>query len=109
MMDHTRHFSFVILNERQLRTIELEEEICFRFGINIKSAWDGVLAPCLPDQLISFSPDRQLVSSGKPGVRRIVVVPDTGIKKFCVQFDGDTRFDWFGSFSRPLQNRVSFV
>ena len=38
MVDYSRHFSFVILDEGQLRTIDLEEEIRFRFGINIESA-----------------------------------------------------------------------
>ena len=102
MVDYSRHFSFVILNEGQLRAIELDEEIRFRFGINIESASADVLAPGLPDQLISFPPDRQFDSSGKRGVRRKFVVADTGIKKFRVQLDGDMRFEWFGGFGRLI-------
>ena len=95
MVDDSRHLSFVVLDEGQLSTIDLEEEICFRFRIQIDSALENVLTPSLPDQLISFSPDRDFCSSGKHGVRRKFVVANTGIQKFCVQLDGDTRFGWF--------------
>ena len=47
MVDDSRHFSFVILDEGQLRTIDLEEEIRFRFGINIESTLDGRSCPRL--------------------------------------------------------------
>jgi len=39
MVDYRRHFAFIILNEGQLRVIDFEEEICFRFGINIQITW----------------------------------------------------------------------
>jgi hypothetical protein len=100
MTNDSRHFSFVILDEGQLRTIDLDEEIHFRFGIHIENALEDVLVPDLPDQLISFSSDRQFHSSGRHGVRRKFVVADTGIKKFCVQLDGDMQFGWFRSFRR---------
>lgn len=38
-MDYRRPFAFIILNECQLRAIDLEEEICFRFGIKIQSTF----------------------------------------------------------------------
>ena len=79
MVDYSRHFSFVILDEGQLRITDLEEEIRFRFGINIESALEDILAPSLPDQLISLPPDRHFRSSGKLGGRRMFVVADTGI------------------------------
>ena len=70
MVNYSRHFSFVVLNENQLRTSDLVEKICFRFGIHIESALEDVLAPGLSDQLISMPPDCQFHSSGKLGVRR---------------------------------------
>jgi hypothetical protein len=60
-----RHFSVVILDEGQLSTTHLEKEIRFRFGINVESAWEGVLAPCLPEQLISFRRIVALIPVGK--------------------------------------------
>ena len=44
MVDYSRYFSFVILEEGQLRTTDFDEEIRFRFGINIESALGDVLA-----------------------------------------------------------------
>jgi len=63
-----RHFSFVILDEAQSRTIDLYEEGRFRFGIDIEPT----------EQLISFSPDCSLDSSGKRGGRRKTVLADAG-------------------------------
>ncbi|MGP8197885.1 MAG: hypothetical protein ACLQU4_00095, partial [Limisphaerales bacterium] len=56
------HFSFVILVEGQLATTDFEEEIRWRFRINIERAWDDVPAPRLPEQLISFPPNRHVDS-----------------------------------------------
>jgi len=39
LVDYRRHFAFIILNECQLRGIDFDEEICFRFGINIQRTW----------------------------------------------------------------------
>ena len=36
MVDYRRHLACIIFNECQLRTIDFDEEICFRFGINIQ-------------------------------------------------------------------------
>ena len=99
--DYCRHFPSVTLDEGVL-VIDLAEKIRFRFGIHIESALEDVLAPSLPDQLISLPPDRQFDSRGIRGVRRNFVVADTGVKKFCVQLDGDARFGWFGSFGRLI-------
>ena len=79
MVDYRRRFAFIILNEGHLRAIDFEEEMCFRFGINLEIASAAVLAQGLPDQLISLSPDCQLDSSGKRGVRRKFVLAGTGI------------------------------
>ena len=98
----SRHLSVVILDEGQLSTTHLEKEIRFRFGINVESAWEGVLAPRLPEQLISFPSDRRFDSSGKGGVRRKFIEADTGIKKFRLQFDGDARFQWWVGFGRLI-------
>src|SRR6187551_1997328 len=91
----SRHFSVVILDEGQSSATHLEKEIRFRFGINVESAWEGVLAPCLPEQLIYFPTDRRFDSSGKGGVRHKIVLADTGVEKLRVQLDGHT---WFRRF-----------
>jgi hypothetical protein len=65
MVDYRRHFAFVVLNEFQLRAIDFEEEICFRFWLHIEFALAAVIAHGLPSQLISLSPDCQFNSSGK--------------------------------------------
>src|SRR5678815_784859 len=93
-----RHFSVVILDEGQLSTTHLEKEIRFRFGINVESAWEGVLAPCLPEQLISFPTDRRFDSRGKGGVRRKIVLADTGVEKLRVQLYSHTEFRRFVGF-----------
>ena len=104
MENYGRHFSIVILNEGQLRTRVLLEKIRFRFRIYIESARTAVLVRGLPDQMVSFSPDRDFSYSGKHGVRRTFVVADDGIKKFCVQLDGDTRFGWFEGVWRLIKD-----
>ena len=101
-VDDRCHFSLVILEEGQLRAIDLEEEICFRFGKHIEFTPTAVLAQGLPDQLISLSPDCQVNSSRKRGVRRKFVLADTSIKKFCVQLDKGTRFGRFRSFGKLI-------
>ena len=92
MVDYRRHFSLVIFDEGQLRAIDRAEEIRFRFGIKIESAPENAHSPGLSNQLISLSPDRQLHSSAKHVVRRKFVLADTGIVKFCIQLDDDTRW-----------------
>ena len=100
MVDDRRYFSFVILTEGQLRTVELDEEIRFGFRINIEGALDGIRAPDLTFQLITFPPDCHFCPGRKRGFRRKFVVAGDGIQKFWVQLDGHARFDWLGGFGR---------
>src|SRR6266516_3391198 len=99
---YRRHFSFVILDEGQLCAYNREEENRCRFGKNIESTLEDVLAPGLPDQLVALSPDFQFDSRRKHGIRRKFVLADTSIVKFRVQLDGGTRFGWFGRFGRLI-------
>jgi hypothetical protein len=36
-VSYRHHFAFIILNECHLRAVVFEEEICFRFGMKIRS------------------------------------------------------------------------
>jgi len=58
MVNNRRHLSFVILDEGQLRAIDLEEEIRFRLRINLNHTLKDVLAQGLTEQPVSFPPDR---------------------------------------------------
>ena len=98
----SRHFSVVILDEGQSSTTHLEKEICFRFGINIEGAWEGVLAPRLPEQMISFPPDRRFDAGRKRLGRRKFEVADAGIEEFRVQLDGNARFRCWVTFERLI-------
>jgi len=49
MMDYPCHFALFILNERHLRTILFEEEICFGFGIKIRNILEPDFSKSLPD------------------------------------------------------------
>ena len=87
MVDDCGNLSCVVLEERQLGTIDLEEEIRFRFGINIECTLQRVLAKGLPNQPISFLPDPHFRPGGKRRAWCKFVVADGGIKKFCAQLD----------------------
>ena len=109
MVNNRRHLSFVILDEGQLRDIDLEEEIRFRLRINLNHTLKDVLAQGLTEQPVSFPPDRHFHSRGRPdGVRRKFVVAGDGIQKFCVQLDGPIRVGRFGNCWRPVGDFPGF-
>jgi transposase len=53
-VDHVRHFTLGILDEGQSRTVDLQNKLCFRLGIEVDRPAGHVLAPELSDQVISF-------------------------------------------------------
>ncbi len=82
MVDDTRHFAFVIFEEGQLRTIDLEEEIRLRRGINLNDSLKNLLAFGLAEQPVSFPPNREFHSRRRPdGVRWEFVKAGDGIQK----------------------------
>ena len=94
-MDDRRHLSLVVLDEGQLRTVELDEEVRFRCRIDVECTLDGVLTLGLADQLVAFSPDRDFPSLGKRVLGRKFVLADDSIKKFGVELGettGDQRY-----------------
>src|SRR5262245_36874271 len=52
------NFSLIIFDECQFAGADFYEEINFRFGISLERAWNDVLAPHLPEQLLFFPPER---------------------------------------------------
>src|ERR1700722_5436189 len=94
-MDYTRHFSGGVSDEGQLRAIDLEEEIRFRFRKNLVFTLKRTGAGCLQKHPVLAPPNRQLCSPAKNIVRRKFVLAGTGIAEFRFQFDEDM---WFGHF-----------
>ena len=86
LVDDGRHFALIILNECDLRAIDFQEEICFRFRIKIQS--EAIEASgTLPDQMISISPDGHPGSKAKDVIWDHFILASTGVEKFCVQLD----------------------
>jgi hypothetical protein len=96
------HLSTVILEENQLRAIQFQVEIRFCLREDIKGSFDSLRTPNLPGQLISFPPDRDLWSAKVRTLGRKFVVADKRVKLVGVEPDGDTGFNWSGSFGRPI-------
>ena len=102
MEDYLRHSAFCILNQSQLPASAPEEEIGFRFRIEIERVLTGSLGPGLSGQMVPLSPNPELVWCPIDIVWRKFVLADTCIQRLRIRLHGDSRWRRFGSCSwRP--------